>query len=149
MENDTIRTSGGKTFVDVWIEGKVRGICVSRGAVEAYLGLSSERGAMSDEERCDFVRTHMALVMKAATQKLREMGMAAGDVVIEPGELGPSLTGRGGDRRKMQRRKGERRYPEGERALTRSTGHCGGVEVKASVIFRRTRVVDWMPPAAI
>jgi hypothetical protein len=109
MENDTIRTSGGKTFVDVWIEGKVRGICVSRGAVEAYLGLSSERGAMSDEERCDFVRTHMALVMKAATQKLREMGMAAGDVVIEPGELGPSLTGRGGDRRKMQRRKGERR----------------------------------------
>ena len=109
MENDTIRTSGGKTFVDVWIEGKVRGICVSRGTVEAYLGLSSERGTMSDDERCDFVRTHMALVMKAATQKLHDSGPATDDIVIEPGELGSSLSGRGGDRRKTQRRKGERR----------------------------------------
>ena len=109
MENDTIRTSGGKTLVDIWIEGKVRGICVSRGTVEAYLGLSSERGAMSDEERCDFVRTHMALVMKAAMQKLHEAGPASDYLVIDPGELGPSLSGRGGDRRKGQRRKSERR----------------------------------------
>ena len=83
MENDTIRTSGGKTFVDVWIEGKVRGICVSRGTVEAYLGLSSERGAMSDEERCDFVRTNMALVMKAATQRQRRT--PDGNIIAKPG----------------------------------------------------------------
>ena len=108
MENDTIRTSGGKTFVDIWIEGKVRGICVSRGTVEAYLGLSSDRGTMTDEERCEFVRANMALVMKAATQKLRE-APATDDIAIEPGELGSSLSGSGGDRRKTQRRKAERR----------------------------------------
>ena len=108
MENDTIRSSGGKTFVDIWIEGKVRGICVSRGTIESYLGLSSDRGSMTDEERCEFVRTHMALVMKAATQKLREAGPSTNELMIEPGQLGASAGG-GGDRRKVQRRKSERR----------------------------------------
>ena len=108
MENDTIRTSGGKTFVDVWIEGKVRGICVGRGTVEAYLGLSSDRGSMTDEERCEFVRTNMALVMEAATQRLRE-SPATEDIVIEPGQLGSTAGRGGGDRRKTERRKSERR----------------------------------------
>ena len=62
MENDSIRASGANTLVDVWIDGKLRGISVSRGAIEAFLGLSHDKAAaMSDDERCDFVRKHWQL----------------------------------------------------------------------------------------
>lgn len=107
MENDTIRGSGANTLVDVWIDGKMRGICVSRGAIEAYLGLSAERSAaMTEEERCEFVRTHLAPIMKVASNKLRDLGGGADSVVIEAGQLG------GGERRKVERRKTDRRKAE-------------------------------------
>lgn len=103
MEGDTIRSSGSGPLVDLWVEGKTRAICVSREAIEAYLGGSGD-GPPSDEECCEFVRTHLALVMTAAKKRLRETGPAASSITIEPGQLGA----RGGDRRKGERRKADR-----------------------------------------
>lgn len=108
MENDTIRSSGGDTLVDLWVEGKMRGICVSRGAIEANLGLPADKAsAMSEDDRCEFVRTHLAIVMNAAKARLRE-DPTAETIVIGTGQLGGAAT-RGGDRRVTERRKGERR----------------------------------------
>ena len=107
MENDTIRSSGGNTLVDLWVEGKVRAICVSRGAIAAHMGIPGERvSALSDDECCDFVRTRLALVMAAAKDRLRQTGPATSNVVIEAGHLGPPGVG---DRRRTERRKSDRR----------------------------------------
>jgi hypothetical protein len=107
MENDTIRSSGGNTLVDLWVEGKVRGICVSRGAIAQHMGIPIERAnALSDEECCEFVRTRLALVMAAAKDRLRQTGPNNSNVVIDLGHLG--ATG-AGDRRRTERRKSERR----------------------------------------
>jgi len=106
MENDTIRSSGGNTLVDIWIDGKMRGICVTRGAVEMHLGLPADQAAlMSDEDRCEFVRTNLTLIMKAATSWLRKTSPIADTITIDTGQLGV----RGQDRRKTERRKTERR----------------------------------------
>lgn len=99
MENDTIRSSGGNTLVDLWVEGKTRGICVSRGAIEAHLQASG----LSDEDCCDFVRNHLALLTTAAKIRLAETGTAASTIVID--QLGSA----GGNRRKAERRKSDRR----------------------------------------
>ena len=121
MENDSIRASGGNTLVDVWIDGKLRGISVSRGAIEAFLELPPDRAAaMTEEQRCEFVRTHLSLVMSAAKIWLRETDPGAGAVSIDAGQLGGPARGeasdpRGGERRKAERRKSER--PEVVRAV--------------------------------
>jgi hypothetical protein len=131
MENDSIRASGGNTLVDVWIEGKLRGITISRGAIEAFLALSPDRAqAMSEDERCEFVRTHLSLVLTAAKAQLREGNPAADSVAIEAGHLGGDGRAQAGDRRKGERRKTDRRKaknpeppPTGERRRTnRRTG---------------------------
>ena len=109
MENDTIRTSGSKTLVDLWVDGKMRGICVTRGAIEAHLGLSPDQAAgLSDEERSEFVRTHLALIMSAARDRLQETGTSATTILIDTGQLGGANQA-GGDRRKTERRKTDRR----------------------------------------
>jgi hypothetical protein len=114
MENDSIRASGGDTLVDVWIEGKLRGICVSRGAIETFLSLTPHQAAaMSENERCEFVRTHLPIVLTAAKMQLRGMNPAADSVSIDTGQLGNPGRGRVGDRRKIERRKTERRNPQG------------------------------------
>jgi hypothetical protein len=114
MENDSIRASGGNTLVDVWIEGKLRGISVSRGAIETFLGLTPHQAAaMSDNDRCEFVRTHLPIVLTAAKLQLREMNSAADSVSIDSGQLGSTGRGRVGDRRKTERRTTERRNPNG------------------------------------
>jgi hypothetical protein len=114
MENDSIRASGGDTFVDVWIEGKLRGISVSRGAIETFLALTAHQAAaMSENERCEFVRTHLPIVLTAAKLQLREMNPGADSISIESGQLGKPGRGRVGDRRKTERRKTERRNPKG------------------------------------
>jgi hypothetical protein len=106
MENDTIRGSGGNTLVDVWIDGKMRAISVSRGAIEMHLGLNADQAAaMSEGERCEFVRQNLALIVKAAKKRLSETSAAADMVIIDTGQL-PL---RGADRRKGERRKVERR----------------------------------------
>ncbi|MEO8454522.1 MAG: hypothetical protein ABI454_05125 [Sphingomicrobium sp.] len=110
MENDSIRASGGNTLVDVWIEGKLRGICVSRAAIETFLGLPGARAeAMSEDDRCEFVRTHLALVLTAAKAQLRESDPAAETIAIEAGQLGGEGGGQFGDRREGERRKTDRR----------------------------------------
>jgi hypothetical protein len=106
MENDSIRASGGNTLVDVWIDGKLRGISVSRVAIEAFLALPPNKAAaMSEDERCEFVRSHLSLVLTAAKKQLREIDPAANSVSIDTGQLG----GQGANRRTSERRKAERR----------------------------------------
>ncbi len=114
MENDSIRASGGNTLVDVWIDGKLRGISVSRGAIEAFLALPPNKAAaMSEDERCEFVRSHLSLVLTAAKKQLREIDPAANSVSIDTGQLG----GQGANRRTSERRKAERRKPQRPEAL--------------------------------
>jgi hypothetical protein len=122
MENDSIRASGSDTLVDIWINGKLRAICVTREAIDTYLGF--ERAArMSEDDRCEFVRTHLPLVVTAVRTKLRDSNPAADAVVLEGEQLGGPGSGRAGDRRKVERRKAERRkvntpkdqLPHGER----------------------------------
>ncbi|MEP7130215.1 MAG: hypothetical protein ABI770_03715 [Sphingomicrobium sp.] len=110
MENDSIRASGGNTLVDVWIEGKLRGITVARGAIQAFLALPPDRAqAMSEEERCEFVRTHLPLVLTAAKIQLREGNPAADSISIEAGDLGGDGRAQASDRRRAERRKTDRR----------------------------------------
>jgi hypothetical protein len=114
MENDSIRASGGDTLVDVWIEGKLRGVSVSRGAIETFLGLTPDQAArMSEEDRCEFVRTHLSIVLTAAKLQLRELNSGAESISIASGQLGGVGRGRVGDRRKTERRKTERRNATG------------------------------------
>lgn len=109
MENDTIRSSGSNTLVDIWIDGKMRAIVVSRGAIEANLGLLSDRAtAMSDEDGCQFVRANLALILTAAKAKLRETDPGTEKIGIETGELGSASGGRSGERRQTDRRKSDR-----------------------------------------
>lgn len=114
MENDTVRSMGESTLVDVWINGKMRSICVSRGAIEGFLKLAPDASAkMSEDERREFVRTHLAIVVAAAKERLTG-GANSESILIDTGQLGPGEKGkafverrRGGDRRKGDRRGGE------------------------------------------
>src|SRR5690242_15930362 len=108
MENDTVRSMGDSTFVDVWINGKMRSVCVSRGAIEGFLQLPADASAkMSEDERREFVRTHLAIVVAAAKERLTETSASSESILIDTGQLGPQANGkalvdrrRGGDRRK-------------------------------------------------
>jgi hypothetical protein len=115
MENDSIRASGTDTLIDLWINGKLRAICVSQEAIGAFVGFA-QATAMSDKERCEFVRTNLPLVIAAAKTRLRE-SPAEDTVTIDAGQL-PHPDGRVGDRRKDDRRKDERR--ESKRAVAPS-----------------------------
>ena len=143
MENDSIRASGGNTLVDVWIEGKLRGISVSRGAIETFLGLPAARAAaMSEDERCEFVRTHLSLVLTAAKSSACAKAIPAADTIVDrsgtarragprrsqrpprwrapesraPGDQRPEVVRAVGERRRGDRRKTERRGPPGGRS---------------------------------
>jgi hypothetical protein len=94
----------------VWIEGKIRAICISREAIEQFLKLPADQAAaMSDDDRCDFVRTNLALVMTAAQSRLRETNPAADTILIGKGQIRRRETARIEERRKGERRKSERR----------------------------------------
>ena len=122
MENDTVRSMGESTLVDVWINGKMRSVCVSRGAIETFLKLPPDAAAkMSDAERREFVRTHLAIVVAAAKDQLAGTKAGAESVLIDTGQLGPEKKEKGfterrrggdrrrGDRRQSGRAKGDRR----------------------------------------
>ena len=110
MENDSVRSSGDLTLVEMWIEGKLRGISVSREAIETFLQLSPERAqAMTDEDRREFVRTHLSVVATSAKDRLGNTDADADSVMIDAGQLGTQDGGRTGDRRRGDRRKGDRR----------------------------------------
>lgn len=124
MDNDSIRSVGATTLVDIWIDGKLRSICVTRAAIEDSLGLGPDQAkVLSDDDRCEFVRHHMAAVVKAARSWLRDGHSEAGSVIIDSGQLPRSGAARAVERRKGERRKTERRKadlgrPEGERRQT-------------------------------
>ena len=107
MENDSIRASGTDMLVDIWIDGKMRAICITQEAIGAYLDFDRV-ARMSDEERCDFVRNNLAVVLKASKAKLRETGPGAASIMIDAGDL-PRPDGKATDRRRGDRRKGDRR----------------------------------------
>lgn len=117
MENDSIRASGNDTLVDIWIDGKLRAICVTKAAIETFAGASGSTN-MTEDARCEFVRTHLPQLATAVKTKLRSTNPAADMVVIEAGQLGGV-----GERRKSERRKTDRRkmnvsadkLPHGER----------------------------------
>jgi hypothetical protein len=111
MENDSIRASGTDTLVDLWINGKLRAICVSQEAIGAFVGFA-QASSMSDKGRCEFVRTNLPLVIAAAKTRLRD-SPAADAVTIDAGQL-PRPDGRVGDRRQGERRKDDRRRSERE-----------------------------------
>jgi hypothetical protein len=114
MESDTVRTVGDSTLVELWIRGKSRAITISRQAIEAYLGGGMP---MTETERREFVRTHLALVVETASRRLRE-DPDAEDIVID--SLGGAAPAPSGERRRGDRRKGERRK--------QNLGPPGGVE---------------------
>jgi hypothetical protein len=111
MENDTVRTTGDNTLVDMWIDGKLRAIAVSRRAIEAFLRLPPDQAAaLSDDDRNEFVRTHLTLILQSAAERLRDSDPGASSVAIGAGQLrhGTSRSNErrsGGDRRKGDRRK--------------------------------------------
>ena len=120
MESDSVRTMGDSTLVDLWIEGKFRAITISRPAIEAYLQVGVNETDMSETDRREFVRTHLGLVVTAATEFLR---VNPGAETIEIDQLGsaPSAPRARTDRRTSgDRRKGERRK--------QNLGPPGGVE---------------------
>jgi hypothetical protein len=116
MESDSIRASGNNTLIDIWVEGKLRSICVAREAIESFLGPKAP-AVRSEDGRCEFVRGHLPQVVSAVKTKLRS-NPSAEPIIIESTELGGV-----GERRRSERRKGERRkatrpsesLPEGER----------------------------------
>ena len=115
MENDSIRASGTNTLVDIWIDGKLRAISVSPEAIGAFLGF--DRAAeMSDDDRCEFVRKRLPLIVSAAKARLVETNPVAESVTLESGHL-PRPDGRVGDRRKGERRKDERRKAQRPKGL--------------------------------
>ena len=107
MENDSIRSIGSDTLVDIWIDGKMRALCVSHEAIGAFLGFD-QAADMTEHDRCEFVRTHLPLVVTAAKARLGETDFTADAVSIDVGQL-PRPDGRPGDRRENDRRKGDRR----------------------------------------
>jgi hypothetical protein len=107
VENDSIRASGTDTLVDIWIEGKIRAICVTQDAIGAYLDFDSVT-RMSDDDRCMFVKNNLSLVLSAAKARLRHGDPTANIVMIEAGNLARP-DGKATDRRKNDRRKNDRR----------------------------------------
>ena len=107
MENDSIRSVGSDTLVDIWIEGKMRALCLSQEAIGAFLGFE-RAGGMSDLDRREFVRTQLPLIVSAAKDRLAETGADADALTIDVGQL-PRGDGRSGERRVSDRRKVERR----------------------------------------
>jgi hypothetical protein len=123
MENDSIRASGSNTLIDIWVEGKLRAICVTRPAIETFLGPKAP-AEMTEDDRCEFVRTHLPQVVAAVRAKLRG-DSAADSVVIDSGQLGPVADRRKGERRKTDRRKSAKSadaLPHGERRRSQRRG---------------------------
>lgn len=124
MENDSIRASGSDTLVDIWVEGKLRAISVTRAAIETFLG-SALTSDMSDDGRCEFVRTHLPELATAVKAKLKNADPAADTIIIDAGQLGGVGERRKGERRKTDRRKTNlppESLPHGERRRAQRRG---------------------------
>ena len=120
MESDSVRTMGDSTLVDLWIDGKFRAITISRDAIESYLGLSPDAASsMGETDRREFVRTHLSVVVGAATAWLRA-NPDAETIAIDTLTSADAVRASDGERRTGDRRKGERRKA--------NIGPPGGIE---------------------
>ena len=106
MENDSIRSSGTDTLIELWIDGKLRAISITQEAIGAFVGFT-QMTAMAEKDRCEFVRTNLPLVIAAAKARLND-DPDADALTLDAGQL-PRPDGRQGERRQQDRRKGERR----------------------------------------
>ena len=106
MEGDTIRPSGTNTLVDLWLVDRVRPICVTREAIAANVGFAKAEG-MGEDDRCQFVRSNLSLVLSAARHALDDG--EKGELVVLDGSALVAGGIVGGERRKDDRRKSERR----------------------------------------
>ena len=124
MESDSVRSTGEFTVVDMWVEGKLRCISVSRDAIDGFQRLSPERAAaLTDEDRREFVRTHLGQIVAAAKTQLQSMDPTADSIVIGNVQAGGSAPEAGGDRRRgSERRKGDRRKVNRPVARERRSG---------------------------
>lgn len=125
MENDSVRTIGESTLVDMWLSGKLRSVSVSRGAIAEFQGMHvGQANALTDDDRSEFVRRHLTLIASAAAARLKD-DPGAESVSIETGQLRREDMSRAPDRRVAgDRRKGDRRRsnqgPPGGRERRRS-----------------------------
>lgn len=125
MEGDTIRTSGTATLIDLWVEGQMRELVVTREAIAAAVG-AERAAAMSEAERCEFVRTRLSLIQDAARTAAREGGEGLTRITLAAACLVDPSLGSGGERRRSARRATDRRkaaasakdLPFGERRRT-------------------------------
>src|SRR5947209_20545557 len=107
MERDSVRTSDDCTLVDLWIDGKLRAVVVPRDAIDSLDQLPLGRSAAMTEAECrEFVRTHLAVVLKAATDRLRSGDRGADLIRLGAAEGAARVVDRrrGGDRRRGDRR---------------------------------------------
>ena len=103
MDNDAVRSSGDRTIVDMWIDGKFRSVSVTKAAIEAHLQLSDVQAAeMTDDDRREFVRANLKLLAGAAADQVRDSDPDAATVLLE------RLTGQAAKPRE-ERRRGDRR----------------------------------------
>lgn len=71
MDSTQLRASGDATKVRIQLEGHWRWVFVTREAIEDQLLLSPEAAArFTPENRCDWVRGHLADVFAATRKKL-------------------------------------------------------------------------------
>ena len=124
MESDSLRSSGDFTVVDMWVEGKLRSISVSRAAIDSFLRLPPGASTMTDEDRREFVRTHLAQIVAAAKTQLQSLDPTTDSIIIDAPEGGaadekPAADRRrGGERRKGDRRKVNKPVPRERRSGT-------------------------------
>jgi hypothetical protein len=107
VESDSIRSSGSNTVVDMWVDGKIRSISVTQAAIGAYLGFDKAE-VLSEADRCEFVRNNLSMLVIAASRRLRAEGGDGDTIILDAGDL-PRPDGKSGDRRGVERRKGDRR----------------------------------------
>ena len=67
MEVDCVRPMGANACVSIWVEGKIRAVTVTPMAVRRWLPPSQ---SMTDDECCEYVRTHLVLVQEAVRERL-------------------------------------------------------------------------------
>lgn len=122
MEGDKIRTSGTSTLVDIWVEGRMREILITFEALAAAAG-AERAAAMSEDQRCEFVRSRLGAVQGAARTAIAEGGGEQGRITLKAACLVDPSLGSGGERRRADRRNADRRdlaslagkLPAGER----------------------------------
>jgi len=110
MESDSLRSSGDFTVVDMWVEGKLRSISVSRAAIESFVRMPPGAPAMTEEDRREYVRTHLAQIVAAAKTQLQSLDPDAESIVIDAAQSPISAEKPAADRRRgSDRRQGDRR----------------------------------------